>query len=70
MNQILAFALGATLGTAIAFLARAPAMPEPTFAVTEKSDRLDYAKQERTFVFIEKSDRLDYVEQRPPIPPR
>jgi len=45
MNQILAFALGATLGTAIAFLARAPVMPEPTFAVVEKSDRLDYVEQ-------------------------
>ncbi|MFY8105964.1 MAG: hypothetical protein ACOVKO_03540 [Elstera sp.] len=46
MNHLLAFALGATLGTAIAFLARAPAMPEPTFAVIEKSDRLDYVEQE------------------------
>lgn len=70
MNHLLALALGATFGAALALLARAPAMPEPTFAATEKSDRIDYVAQEPTFSVIKKSDRLDYVEQRPPIPPR
>lgn len=44
IDDLVAVALGVILGAAIAFLARAPAMPDPTVVVIEKSDRLDYAK--------------------------